>query len=998
MTARKIVLRYSLKAGKWREFQPASELVTLGRAPDCDLVIEHETLSRHHARLAFMPEGIYLVDLGSTNGTRLDGKPIPPRCKTTLMIGQVFNCGGVTCVLAEQYDEADSPQELPMPKSDLAHLPQALSGGDTAHTVLRTQMPAEPVASATLDLTLQEKITIGRAPDNTLVLKHPLVSRYHAMLERVGARLHLVDLRSTNGVYVNNKRVEHEAWLKENDRITLGPYEFSLHGYHLHQATDQGLLLEAIDLNQVVGKRLNLLQNINLTIRPMEFVAVVGMSGSGKTTLLNTLSGYFPASSGKVLVNGVDLYQHYDQFRDHTGIVPQKDIVHSELTPFSALEYAARLRMPPDTTRAERLQAVEEVLAELDLSERKDVPIGKLSGGQIKRVSIGVELLTRPRLFYLDEPTSGLDPGTEYEMMLLLRKLADQGRTVILVTHATKNVMLCDKVLFLARGGHLAFFGAPEEALEYFDPFRTARERQQKQMEFDDIYRILNDPQRGSPAEWGARFMASDLYRAVIGRGAGTPRREIASATRTRQELAKLGRRKKASMLRQFWVLSSRNLKILAQDRVSLGLMLLLAPVIGLMDFMWGGTTYDPVHGDPVTIVTMWFMTALIVILVGALSSVREIVKESEIYRRERAVNLRIVPYILSKIWVGVVLAFYQAGVLMITRLLFNHPALPGLGGYLALYLTLFLGTLCGYLIGLGISAGAPNQNAAMLLIIVVLVPQFLFAGALLPLDLIPGGDKISLFMPTRWTFEAFLNLSGIGDTLIQDSCWALPKAQRSQLSEAQKENCPCMGANIFQHCASFPGVLSPDYFSPRAAQALNSPPPVEPSMPTAIPYPTALPSPTPLPTPTLRPSPTPLPTPTDPRKLQEYMDQRQEQGRQYQEVILKQFEDYRADSERQGQQYSSQRTRQGDEYAALRQRQGDEYERAMRAYGDERSAYEEIRQKAIGSAEGILETIYDNYGRAFRGNVWQRWGILVGLMGGISALLLYFQKRKDVV
>src|SRR5262249_32093625 len=196
----------------------------------------------------------------------------------------------------------------------------------------------------------------------------------------------------------------------------------------------------------------------------------------------------------------------YDLFRGEIGYVPQRDIVHMELTPQSALDYAAQLRMPPDTTRAERQGRVQEVLADLDLGERKSAPISQLSGGQLKRVSIGVELLTKPRLFFLDEPMSGLDPGTEYEMMKLLRQLADQGRTVVLITHATKNVMLCDKVAFLARGGYLSYFGPPDAALAYFDQYRTARERREKEMEFDDIYSILDDPRRGTPAEWAARF------------------------------------------------------------------------------------------------------------------------------------------------------------------------------------------------------------------------------------------------------------------------------------------------------------------------------------------------------------------------------------------------------------------------------------------------------------------------------------------------------------
>ena len=230
-------------------------------------------------------------------------------------------------------------------------------------------------------------------------MNHPIVSEYHAEIDRLGTRFRLRDLRSTNGVLVNSQRVEHEVWLKDKDTIRISPYILYLTGQNLRAHAETGLRLEARNLNQRVTKRINLLQDINLSIKPMELVAIVGMSGSGKSTLLNALSGYRPSSDGRVFVNDMDLYKHYDDFRNDMGYVPQKDIVHTELTPMAALDYVARLRMPPDTSAEERQKAVQEVLAELDLTERKDVPIVRLSGGQLKRVSIGVELLTKPRLF-----------------------------------------------------------------------------------------------------------------------------------------------------------------------------------------------------------------------------------------------------------------------------------------------------------------------------------------------------------------------------------------------------------------------------------------------------------------------------------------------------------------------------------------------------------------------------------------------------------------------
>ncbi len=356
------------------------------------------------------------------------------------------------------------------------------------------------------------------------------------------------------------------------------------------------------------------------------------------------------------------------------GYVPQKDIVHTELTVFKALDYAAQLRMPADTAPEERHRRIMEVLTDLDLEERRDLPIHKLSGGQLKRVSIGVELLTKPRLFFLDEPTSGLDPGTEYNMMRLLRKLADQGRTIVLITHATKNVMMCDKVIILVRGGRVALFGPPEEALVYFDQYRTDYERRIKDMEFDDIYTILEDEKRGEPEQWDERFRASPAYRKYV-----VDRLQSAQAGAVQMERAAVRQKpaKRVSALRQFTILSLRNLNIMTQDKASLALMLALSPMIGLADFMWGRQLFSTALGDAFNIITMLFMMGLIAILVGAMASVREIVKEIDIYKRERAIALKIGPYVFSKLWVGVVLALYQALVFIITKALFVGYAPP---------------------------------------------------------------------------------------------------------------------------------------------------------------------------------------------------------------------------------------------------------------------------------------------------------------------------------
>ncbi len=983
-------LRYRLQGGAWNTFVLLPGDITIGRDEDNDLCLDDHEVSRLHGTITVDAGTLWITDLDSTNGIELDGLPLKPREKYQFDAGQKITIGNhELCVEVLSEIGAAVSGTMIMPGDAVW-----IDGVDTSETIIDTDMSIVPTQVRTMDLASHARVTIGRARDNHVVLEHPLVSRYHAVFEKVGKRYRIKDLRSTNGVYVNKDIVENEKFLEDYDQICIGPFVFEIAGNKLQGRIETGLKITAKNINQRVSDTLNLLKNINLIIEPNEFVALVGMSGSGKTTFLNAISGYWPASHGQVLINGVELYNHYDLFRNDIGYVPQKDIVHAELTPKIALDYVAQLRMPSDIGKSERHAAVQEVLKELDLIERQDVPISNLSGGQLKRVSIGVELLTKPRLFFLDEPTSGLDPGTEYDMMKLMRNLADQGRTVILITHATKNVMLCDKVIFLARGGNLAFYGAPEDALAYFDEHRTDRERREKKMEFDDIYRILDDDSRGAPNEWRERYLHSSVYAKIMGKDSPQAKNRPVTA----QQAEKLHKAKrKLSSLRQFLILSARNLKIMMQDKVSLTMMLALAPILGMMDFIWGKDLFDPVTGDVELVMSQWYMLSIVALLAGSLCSVREIVKETDIYKRERAVNLRILPYLLSKVWVGVVLAIYQAAVLMAFRIFFVRPTIPSIQDYIALFITLLLGSLSGYLIGLMVSAIAPNQNSSMILLIIILVPQFLFAGALLPIDVMPGGRQISTIMSSRWIWEGLVKSTHMGDKLMIDPCMAFQE-DRQRLPDAIKQDCICMGESIFTDCADFPGVLSPDFYDDIAKEKLAIPEPEEPPQPTAYAYPTALPSLTPIFTPTPLPSLTPFPTPVDPREMGVYMENQRNQGQEQQDAFMEQFENYRLESKDQGQVYADLMAGQSDDYANLRQEQADEYTNAMQEYGDERADWVKNREKAINSAETLLGSVYDDYGYVFDKTIARRWLATCAIMLGYFIIMFIAQKRKDVV
>ena len=1031
-----LVLRYRRGEGPWQTYTLIEGEQFIGRVATNQIILDSTSVSRCHARIVLKDGQVIVTDLGSKNGVLHHGQLIPPNQPVLLNPLDSFRIDEFTFELAA----GAQPSGVKVERDS-----------STVLEVDASRLASEPIPTGRLNLLGQERVTIGRAPDNQIVLDHPMVSRYHAVIERLGKRSRIVNTHSANGLYINGQLVVGTTWLNAGDNIKIGPYQMEFTGNELHRSSAvESYAIDAIGLNKYVTKDLNLLKDISLSVGQNEFVALVGMSGAGKSTLMDAINGFRPATSGQILINGVDLYKNYEMFRDDIGNVPQRDIVHMELNPEQALNYAAKLRMPADTSAQERSSAVHSTLNDLGLTFKKDVPISRLSGGQLKRVSIGVELLTKPRLFFLDEPTSGLDPGTEYEMMKLLRHLADQGRTVLIVTHATKNVMFCDKVIILAKGGNLAFYGPPEYALEFFDKFRTHRERLEKDMEFDDIYRILTDEKRGKPEEWRGRYLQSEYARYVRPQHVFAPAGQaFAGSTR---------KRKRISAIKQFFILSARQIRCMVQDRASLGLTLALAPLLGLMNFIWGSKLSDPVNGDSTKIMAMWYMVAVVALLVGSMGSMREIVKELEIYKRERAVGLKILPYVLSKAWIGAALSLYQGSAILFFVVILTKPFVRHLDGYFGLWMTIVLTITCGYLLGLIVSALAPNQNSAQTILIGFLVPQLLFVGLLLPLDRIPGGNIISQGIGTRWAYEAFVKSTGIGDKLIADACWNLPVEERHALTPTQKESCFCMGPNIFKNCRDFPGILSGNFYDEEAKAALAQDEPQKPIEPTWLPSPTPrgtptqLPTPTLIATPTLFPTPTAYPTPTrlpvsiggsPERRSTDYaglspedaakkaQDEAYWRANKYQSDTEKQFDGYRQTREAQFSDYQNQTKGQLEEYKKGVEGQFDIYQQDVRVqvenhidseiasmetykedvkqqftgyqkemedYGDTYSDWTRNRQEAIGAAETILGIVYDDYGRSFRGSVIARWIYILLICFAQFVLVLILQKRKDVI
>ena len=593
-------------------------------------------------------------------------------------------------------------------------------------------------------MSLQNRsVLLGRDPSANLQLDAPIVSRRHATIEPAPRGGYLLRDYSTNGVFVNNQRVSDRAQLKDGDAIRIGPFTLVLRGDEL-ELLDRGneIRLDAEGLIWEVSEKLRpkrLLDDITLAIEPGQFVALVGGSGAGKSSLMRTLLGINRINSGKVYLNGDDLRNNFNIYRTQIGYVPQDDIIHEQLTVTEALTYAAKLRLPPDTEVAPLVNKTLDTI-EMSDGDRRNTLVGKLSGGQRKRVSIGVELLADPKLFFLDEPTSGLDPGLEKKMMELLRKLADQGRTIVLVTHATANIKLCDRIAFLGRGGRLCYFGSPDEAFDFFGITPG---------DFAEIYNQL-ETSATEVKQWADGFRQSPYYQRYITNHLSTG---------DRGNTGNAPKQVKPSPLHQFSILARRYWRLIMRDRLYVTLTLLTAPTgIGLIPLALRDK--NPLIGDPEPTLAPLALRVLFVftcaaIWVGLSASLQEIVKETAIYLRERLVNLGLWPYLNSKLFVLGSLALLQTLLMTGAILLgFQHPEPDLISWPLGLGITTFLTLFASLSLGLMVSAVAKNSAQANSTLPLLLLPQIIFSGVLFKME--GAASKLSWFMVSRWSVGAF--------------------------------------------------------------------------------------------------------------------------------------------------------------------------------------------------------------------------------------------------
>jgi ABC-type multidrug transport system ATPase subunit len=587
---------------------------------------------------------------------------------------------------------------------------------------------------------------IGRSSDNDLALSgDPEASRHHAELRKSQTGSYeIVDLGSHNGTYVNGERVTRKT-LTEQDLVSVGHSTFRLAQGELRQFVDQGeVSFSAEDLVVKVSGGKILLNRVTFPIPEKCLLGVIGPSGAGKSTLLGALTGMRPADTGTVLYDNRDLYRHYAELRHRIGLVPQESVLHTQLTARRALQYSAELRFPADSRKDERETRVDEVIGELGLTKHASTRAHQLSGGQLKRVNVAQELLTKPSLLFLDEPTSGLDPGLDKSVMEQMRDLAHDGRTVIVVTHSVANLHTCDRLLVLVPGGKIAFYGPPAEGLSYFGLASWA-----------EVFQAFDQyPDR----DWAAEFAASPQYRQYV--AAPRPKPPVARKQpgHGHVELPAAPPPQRRGSIRQLGTLTRRYLRVIAADRGYLLIAALLPLILGAVTRLVGsgqGLAGSP-HSNTNASETL-LVLIVAACLFGLASSVRELVKERTIYIRERAAGLSSGAYICSKLIVLGVITVVQSIILVVVGVA-GRP-LPPKGAFLtgAPLLELLLGitvlALASMCLGLLVSALVNTSEKAMPVLVLLTMIQVVLSGGVVPLAGKMGAAQLAWIAPSRWGF-----------------------------------------------------------------------------------------------------------------------------------------------------------------------------------------------------------------------------------------------------
>lgn len=633
---------------------------------------------------------------------------------------------------------------------------------------------------------------------------------------------------SRNGTFLNGRQVQKPTVVHAGDVISMGRHELLFDGHRLHDHVDTGpASLLADDLTVRIGNKV-LLDDVSFALSEGSLLAVVGPSGCGKSTLVKALTGLRPATQGRIWYGGRDLYADYAQLRYRLGMVPQDDVLHRQLKVRTALRYAAALRFADDVPRKVRWAKVNEVMATMRLTAQAKARIDTISGGQRKRASVAMELLTEPSLFCLDEPTSGLDPALDKEVMTELRELADKGKTVIVVTHSVLHLSVCDRILVLCTGGTMAYFGPPEQLLDFFDA-----------EDYADVFAKITE----QPERWTRAFRNSPLYARYVSAVTPTerdaPRPALApvaipepeaapeevdakpltvpaqrsgelddeptlyapqagpapapeplpveptfARTRPNSAAAKPGTanidkqswrlfaRNPSAPFRQYVTLCLRMINVILSDRGFSAFLLAMPLVLAVLAYTAPGK--DGLTFIEGSITQGIQAQQLLVVLVtgaaflGTAAAIREIVNESLIYRRERAVGLSAAAYLSSKLTVLFLINTAQV-TLFVWLTLFEGPPSRSLvlpSQTVEIIVAMAALALVSTVMGLLFSTLARTTEQTTPIMVVVVMAQLVFSGGLFLLAGNPIMEKIAWIFPTRWGFAAGAQTTNLAEMM----------------------------------------------------------------------------------------------------------------------------------------------------------------------------------------------------------------------------------------
>jgi ABC transport system ATP-binding/permease protein len=757
--------------------------IIVGRSNEADFKINFDAaiVSREHLEIFWQDDSYFVSDLNSFNGTFLNGnrlyRPTKIQYGDFLQLGingpfiDIVNLNQSKIETKMNRDFAD--KSIVFNSSDLSNQPTIMVSKDSFNKNIRANSPEKkspPIFKCRFDN--NQTLTIGRSEANDIRLDGLQISNFHARITKIGSQLSLEDIDSSNGVYVNGVKIRKGTIVNKTNLIQIGPYglQVSEDGVEVFDNRSK-TRIDVLEVSKIVPNNagvgtIRLLDNISLTIQPNEFVGLLGPSGAGKSTFMDALNGMRPASNGEILINRLNLYQNLDLIKQSIGYVPQEDIIHRELTVYRTLYYVAKLRLSRDISEQEIEKIVGEVIEITGLSERREVPIAQLSGGQRKRVSIAVELITKPSIIYLDEPTSGLDPATEEKIMVLFRQIAESGRTVILTTHAMENVKLFDKIVLLMRG-KLVFYGPPQQALAHVNAnsFKNLYDKLEAPIE-ERLAKLPELPTNASALQkqsykkqkeqiteevaenWKQQFLKAEQYKFFVKKPAqervieSTP-----SASLVKNRLGFIG------TWQQWKVLAQRYMEVLKSDKFNLLILFGQAPIIALLTYIVVSNTGP--RDFP------FFMLALVAIWFGTSVSAREIIRERAVYKRERMINLGLFSFICSKLWVLSLIVGLQCLLLFITLkgfTLLGLMKLPGIYFGFPQLVILILTGMVGISIGLFVSATVKTSEIATSIVPLILIPQILFSG----LVGVPEGISkyVGVMMPATWTFDEMKRLS----------------------------------------------------------------------------------------------------------------------------------------------------------------------------------------------------------------------------------------------